>query len=295
MSRNNMSSFKKKVNTTYQKKDQLWFLIWLLGILFLGIWDLLFLNKPALRLIIKGFTNTIIISTLVIIFSLLTAWLITLLLVYVESKKNKFFYLLITFVLNLFRSIPQIIGLLFGFVAITIFIQMGLLKTEYLTMVSISIIITIFVFQELVALMRERIAYYKKTDFFNAMRVCGISVRRIINRDILFKNSRLHIFNKLISIFGASIFLLCSIDFILSVGLSKEVSAVNLPVTLGSLLAKIDSKQDILAIGISLSDPSYVGTLFFNHLQGISIAFLIVFTLLCIYKIANGFSQRYRL
>jgi hypothetical protein len=85
------------------------------------------------------------------------------------------------------------------------------------------------------------------------------------------------------------------VDFIISVGLSKNVSAVNLPVTLGSLLAKIDSKQDILAVGIALTDPSYFTALFFDHLQGLNVAFLIVFSLLCIYKIANGFARRFHL
>ncbi|RMF56578.1 MAG: hypothetical protein D6748_13145, partial [Calditrichaeota bacterium] len=85
----------------------------------------------------------------------------------------------------------------------------------------------------------------------------------------------------------------CSIDFIISVGLSTEVSSVNLPVTLGSLLAKIDSKQDILAIGHTLMNPGYIGNLFFEHLQGITVAFLIVFSLICMYKISNGFAERY--
>jgi hypothetical protein len=78
-------------------------------------------------------------------------------------------------------------------------------------------------------------------------------------------------------------------------GLSTDVSSVNLPVTLGSLLARIDSKQDILAIGHTFTNPGYFPRLFFAHLQGITVAFLIVFTLLCIYKISNGFARRYEL
>jgi len=287
---------KHKTAEIYSRKDLLWALIWLSGILILGVWDLLFLNKPALRLIIRGFSNTILISLLVCILTLALAWITTLFLVSTEQKKGRhLLYISATFVLNLLRSIPQIIGLLFGFVVITLLIQQNYLNDNLSAIIAISFLISIFVFQEIVDLMNERISHYKKTDFFNAMRVCGISERRIINRDILLKNSRLHIFNKLISVFGVAVFLLCSIDFILSVGLSKEVSSVNMPVTLGSLLAKIDSKQDILAIGISLSDPSYASTLFFNHLQGITIAILIVFTLISIFKIANGFSKRYRL
>jgi hypothetical protein len=85
------------------------------------------------------------------------------------------------------------------------------------------------------------------------------------------------------------------VDFIISVGLSTDVSSVNLPVTLGSLLAKIDSKQDILAIGYSLTHLGYIIRLPFEHLQGISVSFIIVFTLVCMYQIGNGFARRHHL
>lgn len=127
------------------------------------------------------------------------------------------------------------------------------------------------------------------------MRVCGISESRIVNFDILWKNSRLHIFNKLIAVFGSAVFLQCSVDFIISVGLSTDINPVSLPVTLGSLLAKIDSKQDILAIGNTLFNPSYLPNLLFQHLQGITVAFLIVFSLFCINNISNGYAERHRL
>jgi ABC-type dipeptide/oligopeptide/nickel transport system permease subunit len=154
---------------------------------------------------------------------------------------------------------------------------------------------SLFIFNELADLMTERIAYYQQLDFYNAMRVCGISEWRIINADILLKNSRLHIINKLIAVFGMAVFLQCSVDFIISVGLSNQVSALDLPATLGSLLANIDSKQDILAIGYTLTHPWYVGNLFFKNLQGISVALVLVYTLICIYKISNEYAERNRL
>ena len=156
-------------------------------------------------------------------------------------------------------------------------------------------VISLFIFSEVVDLIRERIDHFKKLDFYNAMKVCGISENRIINFDILRKNSRIHILNKLIAIFGSAIFLQCTIDFIISVGLSTQISSVSLPTTLGSLLAKIDSKQDILAIGTTLTNPAYFSHIFFEHLQGITVALLIVVTLLCIYKISNGYAERNRL
>jgi hypothetical protein len=96
-------------------------------------------------------------------------------------------------------------------------------------------------------------------------------------------------------VFGMAIFLQCSIDFIISVGLSTQASSVNFPVTLGSLLAKIDSKQDILAIGYAITHWSHIDNLFFEHLQGITVAFLLVFTLLCMYHISNGYARRHNL
>ena len=197
--------------------------------------------------------------------------------------------------MNIIRSIPQIIGILFGYIGITYLIDTERLADPVLTMIIIAFIMSLFIFLEIVDLMRERIEHFKNVDFYNAMKVCGISERRIINFDILWKNSRLHIFNKLIAVFGMAVFLQCSVDFIVSVGLSTEVSSVNLPTTLGSLLAKIDSKQDILAIGNTLVNPAYFPKIFFEHLQGVTVAFLIVFTLLSLYKISNGYAERNRL
>jgi ABC-type dipeptide/oligopeptide/nickel transport system permease subunit len=203
--------------------------------------------------------------------------------------------LLLAFSLNLLRSIPQIIGILGGYIYLTYLITNGIISSPLIIVILISLLISLFIFQEIVNLMRERIDYFKRSDFFNAMSVCGISQFRIINIDILWKNSRIHLLNKLISIFGIALFLQCSVDFIVSVGLSTNISSVNLPTTLGSLLAKIDSKQDILAIGQLFSNPLYINRIFIEHLQGITVAFLLVFTLLSSYKISNGYSERNRL
>ena len=220
----------------------------------------------------------------------MTLWLNSL-----KSRKNQTGYLFVTFLLNLIRSIPQIVGVLFGYVFVSHLIEKGILHSKIVVFPALACIMSVFIFLELVDLMRERIDHYKKLDFYNAMLVCGIPESRIINFDILWKNSRIHIFNKLISVFGVAVFLQCSVDFIISVGLSTNVSSVNLPTTLGSLLAKIDSKQDILAIGHTLTHPGYLPNIFFEHLQGITVAFLIVFTLLSIYNISNGYAERHRL
>lgn len=279
----------------YSQKDKFWLIVWLVILGLTLIWNILFLNKPALRLVIEGFLNTLYISVLVVIFSFLLGWIIGLLVVKFESSRFHIPYFTLTFILNIIRSIPQIVGILLGYVGITFLITANILTGTWFIMTSMSMVISLFIFNEMIDLIRERINHFKKLDFYNAMKVCGISENRIINFDILWKNSRIHILNKLIAIFGSAIFLQCTIDFIISVGLSTQVSSVSLPTTLGSLLAKIDSKQDILAIGNTIMNPSYFTHIFFEHLQGITVAFLIVFTLLAVYKISNGFAERNRL
>lgn len=276
-------------------KDKLWTVIWLITIMLLGIWDILFLNKPALKRVTTGFINTFSISLLVVIFTLILSWLITLGFHFFQHRRNQAGYTALTFFLNLLRTVPQIVGILFGYVGIAALVDKGIIRGNFVVFPTLAFCMSLFIVAEVVDLMRERIEHFKKLDFYNAMRVCGISESRIINFDILWKNSRLHIFNKLIAVFGSAVFLQCSVDFIISVGLSTDINPVSLPVTLGSLLAKIDSKQDILAIGNTLFNPAYFPNLLFQHLQGITVAFLIVFSLFCINNISNGYAERNRL
>lgn len=283
------------MNTLLHKRDQLWFVIWIGGLSTLWVWDSFFLNRPAFERLQEASLNTFAIALEVIVLTALTGWISGVVLARTENSRWHFVYLIATFFFNLIRSVPQIVGILIGYAIVTALIQQGILKSNLAIFLSLGATIALFIFLELTDLIRERIAFFKKRDFYNAMLTCGISEGRIINREILFKNSLSHIFNKLISVFGITIFLQCSIDFIVSVGLSTAISAVNFPVTLGNQLAKIDSKQDILAIGHTLTSPSYFPQLFLQHLQGISVAFVIVFSLLCIYKIANGFAERMEL
>jgi len=276
-------------------KDTRWLLIWILGSSAIWTWDALFLNKPALVKVVNGFANTFIIAVLVVGFTLVLGWVTTLVLHSLYSRLNRAAYFIATFFLNLIRSVPQIVGILFAYVGVSLLVQNSIVTSKPLLFVIMAFCMSVFIFLELVDLMRDRIDHFMQLDFYSAMRVCGISDRRIINFDILWKNSRMHIQNKLIAVFGYAVFLQCSVDFIISVGLSTDVNDTSLPVTLGSLLAKIDSKQDILAIGYTLTHWDYIGRLFFQHLQGMTIAFLIVFTLVSVYHIANGYAERHRL
>jgi ABC-type dipeptide/oligopeptide/nickel transport system permease component len=272
-----------------------WLVIWLSGMAAIGSWDALFLNKPAFKLVVAGFGNTVLISTLVVFFTLALAWFTVLVQNTLEVRRWKVLSVLVVFMQNLVRSVPQVIGVLFGTVWVSGLVGGGALGSSLLIFCLLAFIMSIFIFIELAELMQERIQYFKTLDFYDAMRVCGISENRIVNFHILWKNSRVHIFNKLIAVFGMAIFLQCSVDFIVSVGLSTDADLVTLPPTLGGLLAKIDSKQDILALGHTLTHPAYMGKLFFKHLQGLTAAFLLVFSLLSLYHISNGFSERHSL
>jgi ABC-type dipeptide/oligopeptide/nickel transport system permease subunit len=283
------------LNKIYHSKDLLWTLIWIGGVAVLTVWDAIFLNAPAFYQLQTGFLNTIGIALMVIVISLWLGWFTAITTDFLQRRGNQPFYLAATFVLNIIRSVPQIVGILLGFVLITQAMSQQILTTTGSIITAVSVTISLFVFLEISDLVRERIAHFRRSDFYNAMLVCGIPEWRIINFDILWKNSRAQILNKLIAVFGMSIFLLCSIDFIISVGLTTDINTINFPVTLGSLLAKVDSKQDVLAIGHTLFNPGYFPNLFFKHLQGISVAFLIVFTLICIFKISNGFARRHEL
>lgn len=268
--------------------------IWLSGLLILWIWDKIFLFAPALKKLETAFFNTLFISLLATLLSLLLAWCLTMLSHYSRGHLKGIFHFPLNFGVNLLRSIPQILGILLGYIFISYQIEHNRLG-GLSTIIFIAIIISLFVFLEISDLMQERIQHFQKTDFYNSGRVSGISEFHLVNFDILYKNSWIHIFNKLIAVLGMAIFLICSIDFIISVGLSTDVSAVNMPATLGSMLAQLDSKQDILAIGTTILNPAYLPNLFFRHLQGISTAFLIVFSLFSIFKISNGFARRYHL
>jgi ABC-type dipeptide/oligopeptide/nickel transport system permease subunit len=280
--------------TIIARQDILWLGIWIGGLLLLGIWDAFFLNPPAFLLVRTAFANTLLACSLVLLLSLLLGWSTGILLHFLETR-HRSLYLVTTFCLNFLRSIPQIVGALIGYVILTFFLVHDLSQSQISQLAWMAFVIALFVFQEVADLVRERIAHYSRLEFFHAMLSCGISEGRIVNREILWKNSRAHMLNKLVSIFAMAMFLQCSIDFIVSVGLSTDVSLSNFPVTLGSLLAKLDSKQDILAVGTVLRDVTAFPSLLFEHLQGISTASIIVFTLFCMYRISHGLVKHYRL
>jgi ABC-type dipeptide/oligopeptide/nickel transport system permease subunit len=275
-------------------EDRRWVVFWIGGLVALGLWDVFALNAPAFLLVRRAAANTLAGAVMVVVLSLAMGWGAGVLLHMLETRHRRV-YLPVAFVFNILRSVPQIVGVLIGYIVLTVLIRQELLQSPFLQLSWMSLVIALFVFLEITDMVRARIAYYTGLDFFHAMLCCGISERRIINREILWKNSRAHLLQKMVTVFGSAVFLQCSIDFIVSVGLSTDVSLSNFPVTLGSLLAKLDSKQDILAIGTAVADWSRVPSLFFQHLQGVSVAAIIVYSLACVSKISHGLMRRYRL
>jgi ABC-type dipeptide/oligopeptide/nickel transport system permease subunit len=277
------------------QKALLWVLVWSTGLLAAWTWFLFFLNRPARVEVQTALFNTLLSAGTVVVCAFILGWGTALLLHFLDRPQRRRWYLALMFLLNLLRSIPQIVGMLLGYTALTALIRGETLRVELFQVLMAAILTSLVVFQEVSDVIRERIRHYMQMDFVNALLVCGVPEFTIINREILRKNSMAHLVQKGVALFGTAIFLVCSIDFIISVGLSNDVSLSNFPPTLGSMLATLDSKQDILVIGTALSDPAVASTLLFEHLQGIGVAFLIVFTLLCVYRISNGLVERYRL
>ena len=276
-------------------RDVLWFTIWIAGLGFMWIWDLIFLNAPALARVESAFVNSLFTGLTVVVLSLAFGWGAGVGLHLLDRLESRWGFAAVSFAADLIRSVPQILIVLFGYIVLTALTHAELLRTVIAQLLFIATVISFAVFLEIADTVRSRIEYFRTLDFVDAMLCCGISERRILNVEILWKNSRSHLLHKLIAVFGASIFLQCSIDFIVSVGLSTDVSLSNFPLTLGSLLATMDSKQDILALSNLVSDPGYLPVILVRHLQGLSVAFCIVFTLLCMYNIGNGFVRRHRL
>ncbi len=277
------------------RKDTAWVVVWIGGLFLLWVWDMLFLNAPALERIQTAFMNSLATCAAVVVLALVGGWVIGVGLHSLERSDRKVLYSLASFAADVLRSIPQILIVLIGYVLLTLMLYEGIIRTSFGQLGWVACAIALAVVLEVADTVRERIDYFRRLDFVDAMLACGISERRIVNVEILWKNSRGHLLHKLIEVFGATIFLQCSIDFIVSVGLSTDVSLANFPLTLGSLLANVDSKQDILAISNLFTDPGYIVEIFVRHLQGISVAFCIVFTLVCLYMIANNFVRRRRL
>jgi ABC-type dipeptide/oligopeptide/nickel transport system permease subunit len=278
----------------YRSKDRLWLLIWLGGMGALWMWDAVFLNAPALSRLQSSLLNSLFTGATAVALSLTAGCLLGIVLDRLEHAHQSA-YVLASILINAIRSIPQVLMVLAGYVILTILVNAEIVGSSAIQLLWISMTIALAIFLEVADTVRTRIEHFRTLDFVDAMLCCGVSEWRIIVTEILWRNSRSHLLHKLIALFGVALFLQSSVDFIVSVGLSTDVSLSNVPQTLGTLLATLDSKQDILAVSNLFTDPWYFSVLAVRNLQGISVAFCIVFTLICVYRMANGFVRRHKL
>jgi ABC-type methionine transport system permease subunit len=286
---------RRVITSAFRSPDVLWSIAWIAGMTAIIVWDLLFLNTPAFHQLLGALVNTVFAGSIVVLLALLAGWISGAALFLMDRRGMNGPYLVVSFILNVIRSIPQIVGIMFGLFLLTMLIENELLVGTPAILFWMSAVIAMFTFLEISDLVRSRIAQFAAMDFYPAMLACGMSELRIINREILWRNSRAHIVHAMIGVFGTAVFLQCSVDYVISVGLSSDVSTQNFPLTLGGLLASMDSKQDILAIGTVFSDPLYVPQLLFRHLQGVSVVGVLIFTLVCVYQVGSGFVRRNRL
>ncbi len=271
-----------------------WLMAWIAGIAIVLGWDRLYLEAAAYDRMLHATWNTLALGVGSVILATGLGWVGGSAFYFLETRGNRRGYAILTFAVNLVRSIPQVLGILLVYFTISRLIESDVALGEGTLAFLLACGIAVFVSIEVIDLVRDRIAHFAGSDFVAAMLVCGIAERKIIHVEILWRNCRTLIFHKATSLLGVTLFLLCSVDFIVSVGLATDVQAVNFPATLGNILARLDSKQDILMLGVALTHVSEWPTLLFRHLQGISSAFLLVFSLICIHQIVRSFHQRLR-
>jgi len=191
----------------YRRKDAFWLVVWIGGMLLLWLWDSVFLNEPALARLQTAFVNSALTGFMVVVFSVAFGWAAGVWLHLLGRSKWKKLFGISALVVNLLRSIPQIIAVLVGYVVLTALLHEEIVRSISVQLLWISGVISLAVVLEVVDTVQARIEYFRTLDFVDAMLCCGISESRVINIEILWKNSRSHLLHKVIAIFGISIFL----------------------------------------------------------------------------------------
>jgi len=278
----------------FSKSDpaKFWFRIMIVGLLLIYLWNAAFLYESGFKRWQAALFNSIFVSFVASLLSIFLGWFFSYYKYINEYLDKVVVSKTIIFFIDAIKSIPQVIGALTGYAILTNLTARDYNLSSFVLLILLSFILGLFLFVEAYDMFNERIAYYKDKDFISALRVLGMKESSIINKEIFYKNSRSYVIQKFASIFGEVFFLQASVDYIISVGLTLKTNLVSLPPTLGNLLARIDSKQDIFAIGMIFSNLSYIFELPFKHLQGLSAALTLVFVLICVYKIANALTEK---
>ncbi len=272
-------------------RDVFWLAVFVSGMAFIFVWNLFFLNGEAFSDWLGAVFYTYSVAFAAAAIAFFVAWRIALFYETAKSAGKTETIFAIGLLLDALKSLPQIIVLLLGYSVMIFYLKnSGVAQFVWLAFV-LALAFVNDVFEE----MRSRVEFFRKSDFYDAMLVAGVKEKRIINRDILARNSLAHLTNRAIIIFSSSVFLLCSVDFIISVGLSSQLSLSGLPKTLGNILANAASKEDILAVRELFANPLYLKEIFTTHLQGVSAGLTLVFTLVSAFKISNGLIERKKL
>ena len=274
--------------------DIRWMLWWATGVGACLGWSWWVLSTPAFDRLTEAAWLGLAMGILVMIFATAWGWVTCMITHFSLLRGRRVITESMSMLTDVIRSIPQIVGVLAVYLVVSFAVESDVLVSRTAISASIALGVSLFVFLEVYDLMSSRLNHFASNELFNALRVCGMSEFRIVNVEVLWRSSRVMILQKVASLLGVTFFLLCSVDFVLSVGLSTEVHPVNLPPTLGSVLARLDSKQDILALGMSISQPSLIPRLLDRHWQGLATAGLLIFTLIALHFIVRGLSNRVR-
>lgn len=272
--------------------DAVWTAVWLGGTAIVVAWNAAFLESAAFDRLLSALGHTLALGAGSVAIATALGWTAGSAFYFLETRGRLHGYAALTFVVNLVRSIPQVIGVLLVYLIVSRMVERETVTSLTVLGTWIACGTAVVICIEMIDLVRDRIGYFVQSDFVAAMLVCGVKERRIVHVEILWRNCRSLILYKATSLLGVTLFLLCSVDFIVSVGLSADVQAVNMPATLGNVLARLDSKQDILMLGVAFLRPAEWPSLFFRHLQGLSAAFLLVFSLLSIHHIVRHLHRR---
>ena len=112
----------------YRRKDILWLLIWIGGMMLLWLWDVVFLNEPALERIQTAFLNSLLTGSIVVVFSLILGWFAGVGMHLLERSHWRKVLGIAKLAVNVLRSIPQIIAVLIGYVVLTVFLHEEIIR-----------------------------------------------------------------------------------------------------------------------------------------------------------------------
>src|SRR5512147_478015 len=99
--------------------DALWAVGWVVGIVVCGVWNAAFLNTPAFFMLAAAFVNSLAAGAVAVAGAFVLGWAAGVGLDRLHTRRHTSAALALTFVMDLVRSVPQILGLLGGYILLT--------------------------------------------------------------------------------------------------------------------------------------------------------------------------------